>query len=57
LVVSSTLRQEELDVLQDRCVAVGAQVIRVAPESDQTALLTTLRAAANEALIKALRGG
>ena len=57
VVVSSTLRQEELDVLQDRCVAVGAQVIRVAPESDQTALLTTLRAAANEALIKALRGG
>ncbi len=57
VVVSSTLRQEELDMLHDRCVAVGAEVIRVAPDGDPNALLTTLRTAANTALIKALRGG
>ncbi len=57
VVVSTSLRQEELDVLIDRCVAVGAEVIRVAPDADRKALLAHLRTAANTALIKALRGG
>lgn len=57
VVVSAMLRQEELEMLHDRCVAVGAEVIRIAPDSDRNALLTTLRTAANTALIKALRGG
>jgi hypothetical protein len=56
VVVSTTLRQDELDMLNDRCVAVGAQVIRLAPDVDQRALVTMLKNAANDALIKALRG-
>ncbi|MDF2694318.1 MAG: hypothetical protein K0S65_2701 [Labilithrix sp.] len=57
VVISSTLRQDELDILNDRCVAVGAEVMRVGPETDRNALLTMLKSAANTALIKALRGG
>lgn len=57
VVVSTTLRQEELDMLHDRCVAVGAEVIRVAPDADRQDVVTELRSAANSALIKALRGG
>lgn len=57
VVVSAAIRQEELDILNDRCVAVGAEVMRVAPDTDHAALLTMLRSAANTALIKALRGG
>jgi len=57
VIVSSTLRQEELDILNDRCVAVGAEVMRVAPDTDRAALVTMLRSAANAALIKALRSG
>lgn len=56
VVISSTLRKEELEVLYDRCVAVGAEVIRIAPDAEEGALLRSLRAAANDALIKALRG-
>ncbi|MBX3204848.1 MAG: hypothetical protein KF764_07255 [Labilithrix sp.] len=57
VVVSTAIRQEELDILNDRCVAVGAEVMRVAPDTDPAALVTMLRSAANAALIKALRGG
>jgi hypothetical protein len=57
VVISSTLRLDELEILNDRCVAVGAEVIRVAPDTDHKALETMLKNAANTALIKALRGG
>lgn len=57
VVISATIRQDELDMLNDRCVAVGAEVIRVANDVDRAALATTLKNAANNALIKALRGG
>jgi hypothetical protein len=57
VLVSATLHQDELDILNDRCVAVGAEVLRVGPEIERSALLTMLRNAANTALIKALRGG
>lgn len=57
VLVSTTFRPEELEALNDRCVAVGAAVITVTPGGDKAALLRTLRSAANEALIKALRGG
>lgn len=57
VVVPTTMRQEELDILEDRCVAVGAEVMRVAPDVDHAALSAALRTAANDALIKALRGG
>jgi len=57
VVVSAMLRQEELDIVTDRCVAVGAEVISVAPEVDRESLGATLRTAANEAFVRALRGG
>ncbi|HVJ92025.1 MAG TPA: hypothetical protein VM580_19625 [Labilithrix sp.] len=57
VIVSTTLRQEELEILVDRCVAVGAEVIRIAPDVDRKALMSTMWTAANNALIKALRGG
>lgn len=57
VVIMSTLRPEEADLLADRCVAVGAEVIRLAPDQDQRALAVLLRDAANMALIRALRRG
>jgi hypothetical protein len=56
VVVSATVRKEELEALNDRCVAVGAEVIRVAPDADHRALTVLLKDAATNALIKALRG-
>lgn len=57
VVVSSTVRQDELDILNDRCVAVGAEVIRLALDIDRATLSAMMRKAANTAFIKALRGG
>jgi hypothetical protein len=57
VVVSATVKEVELEVLHDRCVAVGAEVIRVPNDVDHTVLEATLKNAANNALIKALRGG
>lgn len=57
VVISATVRDAELEVLNDRCVAVGAEVIRVPHDVDRTALKTALKNAASNAMIKALRGG
>jgi hypothetical protein len=58
VVVSTTLRPEDIDMLTDRCVAVGAEIVKVAPD---TAADGTVRAAledaANMALIRSLRRG
>ena len=56
VVVSTTLRPEDLEMLIDRCVAVGAEVIKVAPDSAADgAVRTLLKDAANVALIRSLR--
>ena len=58
VVVSATLRQEESDMLADRCVAVGAEILTVAPNATvDAALKATLKEAANMALIRSLRRG
>ena len=58
VVVSTTLRQEDTDMLTDRCVAVGAEIIKVAPDSaTDGAVRATLKDAANMALIRSLRRG
>ena len=58
VVVSATLRQEDTDMLTDRCVAVGAEIIKVAPDSaTDGAVRATLKDAANMALIRSLRRG
>lgn len=58
VVVPSTLRAEDSEMLADRCVAVGAEVISLGPDAhaDPT-LKTTLKDAANMALIRSLRRG
>lgn len=56
VLVSTTLRPEDLETITDRCVAVGAEVVTVAPGEDRQALAATLKGAAHTALIKALRG-
>ncbi len=57
VVVTTALRPEELETLNDRCVAVGAEVIQLAQDSDRRALTVMLKDAANVALIRALRRG
>jgi hypothetical protein len=57
VVTTTSLTPHDADTLADRCVAVGAQVIKVAPEQDRRALGVLLKDAANMALIRALRRG
>lgn len=57
VIVSGGVHQDELDALNDRCVAVGADVIQVAPDADLAALTTTLEQAARRALLKAFHAG
>jgi hypothetical protein len=58
VVVTATLRQDESDMLNDRCVAVGAEIVKVAPDVAADATLRKmLKEAANMALIRSLRRG
>lgn len=54
VLVPTTLHEEEIEMLNDRCVAVGAEVIRVSARTAHPALVATLQAAANRALVKVL---
>lgn len=56
LVLVGDVRPQELELLTDRCVAVGAEVMTIAPDADPAALTTMLKTAARAALIKALGG-
>ena len=57
VIVMATVRPEEMELLNDRCVAVGAEVIQLALDADRRALKVMLKDAANVALIRALRRG
>jgi len=57
VVTSTTLNPHDADTLNDRCVAVGAEIIKLAPDQDRRALAVLLKDAANMALIRALRRG
>lgn len=57
VVVSTMLRADDTDMLTDRCVAVGAEIIKVPPEAGAATVRTTLKDAANVALIRSLRRG
>jgi hypothetical protein len=57
VVTMSDLSPPDADTLADRCVAVGAEVIRLTPDQDLRALGVLLKDAANVALIRALRRG
>lgn len=59
VVVSSALNAADAEMLADRCVAVGADVVAVALDADGDAaqLRGQLKAAANVALARSLRSG
>ena len=57
VVTLDDLRPEELEMLKDRCVAVGAETMAVSLKQDPRALTVQLKDAANMALIRALRRG
>ena len=57
VVVPTSLRDEDAEMLADRCVAVGAEIFKVAPEADPTALTQSLKDAAKEALLRAFDRG
>jgi len=58
VVVAANIRQDESDMLADRCVAVGAEILKVAPDATiDAALKAMLKDAANMALIRSLRRG
>lgn len=58
VVVGDAIRQEESDMLADRCVAVGAEILKIAKDAMlDPALKGTLKEAANIALIRSLRRG
>lgn len=57
VVVATTMRADELELLRDRCVAVGAEILPLAPDVARAELVATMKAAAKNALIRVLRGG
>ena len=57
VVTTAGLAPHDADTLDDRCVAVGAEVIKIEPKEDRRALTVRLKDAANMALIRALRRG
>ena len=50
VVVPSTLRKEDDETVVDRCVAIGAEVLRLSPEVDPGALAALSAGAAHSAL-------
>lgn len=55
VVIPVSTRAEDVETLTDRCVAVGAEILRIGPQDDPTRLRKTLADAANVAFIRALR--
>ena len=57
VVVSSALRPEDTEMLADRCVAVGAEMVKIPPDAASNAsVVKALKDAATTALIRSLRG-
>ena len=52
VIVPTTLRKEEDEGLVDRCVAIGAEVLRLAPDVDARALAALVASAAHGCLEK-----
>jgi hypothetical protein len=55
VVALSTLGAEDAETLADRCVAVGAELLKLAPETDAAALRTLVKEAGQMALVRALK--
>lgn len=52
VIAPTTLRKEEEQPLLDRCTAIGADVLRLAPELDVRSLVQLVTSAANTAATK-----
>lgn len=52
VVVPTNLRKDEQTPLDDRCVAIGAEVLRLAPDVDVRQLVALVTSAANAAATK-----
>jgi hypothetical protein len=52
VIVPTNLRKEEDEPLADRCVAIGAEVLRLAPDVDVRALVALVTSAANTSSTK-----
>jgi hypothetical protein len=57
VVTSTGLRPEDAELLADRCVAVGAEILKLDPQMNEEALRTLLKSTAREALVRAVRLG
>ncbi len=53
----STLKAKDMELLEDSCVAVGAELMKVDTRAAFTSLIPLVKEAANTALIRALRRG
>jgi hypothetical protein len=49
VIIPTNLRQEEDEPLADRCVAIGAEVLKLAPDVDVRQLVALVTSAANTA--------
>lgn len=56
IIVTTLMVQAELDTLADRCVAVGAEVLKIDPDTSPRATAALVRTSARNALLKALSG-
>ncbi len=54
IVVSSLMRADEFETLNDRCVAVGAEVLKLDPDTSERTTAALIRTASRNALMKAL---
>ncbi len=55
--IPTSLSPADAESLVDRCVAVGAEVLKVSADMDPLALKKLLRDAANMAIVRSLRRG
>lgn len=52
VVVPTNLRKDDEEMLVDRCVAIGAEILRLAPDVDARALAALVASAAQSSLDK-----
>lgn len=56
IVVTTLMVGADIETLNDRCVAVGAEVLKLDPDTGERLTIALIRTAARNALMKALGG-